>query len=196
MSDRETQMKKKTVVTIFLILVASAGYLLLKNNNADKKDVKLTEQESQKKLVGSLIKKRINKALKKSHRNESNKEENANEAAFIQKTELEPLSREEVKSLKGESLRKRLQDLDSKLDDAIQKYPDLPPPPEWYKEEMEYLGNKYFKTSGKSKYKTGISEEEQEKRERYVEYLERIEQEGLDISSEELAEQKRKIIGE
>lgn len=187
---------KKLLISAAVIIFILIAYFLFKDDSYEKNEVSKRTEEQKTEVIGSLIKKRLNVEIKKARKNKSKEDIEYDEVEFSNKTNLEPLTKEDIISIQGEALQKRLKDLDSKLDDAIQKYPDLPPPPEWYTEEMEYLGNKYFATSGKSKYKTELNEEEGEKRERYLRYLEKVEQEGLEINNEELAEQKRKIYGE
>jgi len=98
--------------------------------------------------------------------------------------------------LEGDGLQKRVSELDAKLDHAIQKHPDLPSPPEWYLREKEYLGDKFFATAGKSKYETELTEEQKERQQRYLNYLEKIKETGEAVSDEQLAETKEQILGD
>ncbi|HQO92694.1 MAG TPA: hypothetical protein PLX56_10230, partial [bacterium] len=146
------------------------------------------KQKVKEKIVSNL-----NTALRKSLRQAAPEEM---EKVFNEKTELSPLPFDEVEKLEGDDLQKRVSELDAKLDHAIQKYPDLPPPPEWYIREMEYLGDKFFQTVGKSRYENDLSEEQKERQQKYLNYLEQIRKSGEAVSNEQLAKIKEQILGE
>ncbi|MBP5406102.1 hypothetical protein J6Z19_03000 [bacterium] len=118
------------------------------------------------------------------------------EKLFNEQTGLEPLHFDEVEKLEGETLQKRYEELDTKLDFAIKKNPDLPPIPEWYTRERDYVENKFFATVGKSRYKTELTEEQKQKQQKYFDYLEKIKKSRREISDEELAKAKEQILGE
>ena len=66
----------------------------------------------------------------------------------------------------------------------------------FYLREKEYLGDKFFATAGKSKYETELTEEQKERQQRYLNYLEKIKETGEAVSDEQLAETKEQILGD
>jgi hypothetical protein len=190
-------MKRGKEILIGLSIIAVAGILFFMNKDEDKDKDKesdissseVQENENAKKKIVSNLATVLGRSMKQSSPEELEK-------VFNEKTELSPLPFDEVEKLEGDNLQKRVTELDTKLDHAIQKHPDLPPPPEWYLREKEHLGNKFFATVGKSRYETELTEEQKERQERYLSYLEQIRKSGEIVSDEELAKTKEQILGE
>ncbi|MCK5808937.1 hypothetical protein KAH37_08140 [bacterium] len=187
-------MRKLIVVAFIFIMAVISLFLFFKeevldDNNKTVTSIKenRTEQNIKKKVKSNLL------ALTKSLKQVSPKKM---EVTFNEKTELTPMNFDEVAQLKGEALQKRVKELDAKLDAAIQKYPDLGPPPEWYTKEMAYLSDKFFKTIGKSKYKTEMTNKQKEKQQEYINYLHDLEDSGEVVSDKKLAKIKRTMLGE
>ncbi|HRZ79169.1 MAG TPA: hypothetical protein P5044_04090, partial [bacterium] len=155
---------KKNVVIFFVFLAATAVALLLyfKNDNAGKSE-KSSNNPAEKNEMEKEVASKLSSALGRAMKNAKPEEL---ERVFNEKTELTPLPFDEVEKLEGENLQKRVQELDAKLDHAVQTNPDLPPPPEWYLREKEYLFNKFFATVGKSRYRTEMTEEQKERQQR------------------------------
>lgn len=155
------------VVLVVIIFIGIALFLTSQTSNdqtsESKNENKIKMQQIERKQQISDMKKVLKRSLKPVD----------SEKIFNEKTDLEPLPFGEVKKLEGETLQKRYEELDAKLDAAIQKNPDLPPIPEWYTRERDYVENKFFDTIGKSNYKTEPTEEQKIKRQKYLNYLEK-----------------------
>ncbi|MBP5434499.1 hypothetical protein J6Z39_01620 [bacterium] len=184
---------KKNKVVIAVAVLAIICCIAFLANRTSKDTASKTQTERNIKAQQTLKKKQIadfEKALRKSLKPVDY------EKIFNEKTNLEPLPFDELEKLEGEALQKRYEELDVKLDYAIQKNPDLPQIPEWYTRERDYVENKFFATVGKSRYKTELTEEQKEKRQKHLDYLEEIKKSGREISDEELAKTKEQILGE
>lgn len=178
---------------ILSVAVVIAVAVFRNGKDEAEKSGKLLKTVSESKEVERSVSSKLSVAFGRAMKNAKPEEL---EKVFNEKTELTPLPFDEVKKLEGERLQKRVQELDAKLDHAIQKNPDLPPPPEWYLKEKEYLGNKFFTTIGKSKYQTELTEEQKEKRQRYLNYIEKLKKTGKVISDKKRVEIKEQILGE
>lgn len=185
-------MSKSKIVVVFGILVFIGVVVLLTSQTSKDQtyepkrgnDIKAQQIEKEKQISD------MTKALKRSLKPVDS------EKIFNEQTGLEPLPFNEVEKLEGEALQKRYEELDAKLDFAIKKNPDLPPIPEWYTRERDYVENKFFATVGKSRYKTELTEEQKQRQQKYFDYLEEIKKSGRKISDEELAKTKEQILGE
>ena len=186
-------MKKNTMIFFVFLAISAVAVLLYFNNDDAGKSEKSSKSHAEKNETGKAVSSKLSAALGRAMKNAKPEEL---ERVFNEKTELTPLPFDEVEKLEGENLQKRVQELDAKLDHAIQTNPDLPPPPEWYLREKEYLFNKFFATVGKSKYRTEMTEEQKERQQRYVNYLEEIKKTGEVVSDEQLAKIKEQILGE
>lgn len=178
------------VVLVVIIFIGIALFLTSRTSNnqtsESKNENKIEMQEIERKQQISDMKKVLKRSLKPIN----------SEKIFNETTGLEPLPFDEVEKLEGETLQKRYEELDAKLDAAIQKNPDLPPIPEWYTRERDYVENKFFATIGKSRYKTELTEEQKQRQQKYFDYLEEIKKSGHEISDEELAKTKEQILEE
>ncbi|HPS31370.1 MAG TPA: hypothetical protein PLZ43_14010 [bacterium] len=187
---------KKSRIVFFLILsvvVVIAVAIFRNGKNEEEKSGKMQKTVSESSGVERSVSSKLSLALGRAMKNAKPEEL---EKLFNEKTELTPLQFDEVEKLEGDGLQKRVVELDVKLDHAIQTNPDLPPPPEWYLKEREYLNNKFFATIGKSKYQTELTEEQKEKQQKYLNYLEEIKKTGEAVSDEQLAKIKEQILGE
>lgn len=185
-------MKRHKMIIVVAVL-AIIGCIAFLANRTSKDTVSKSQTERNIKTQQAQKKKQIaeiGKALKKSLKPVDY------EKIFNEKTNLEPLPFDELEKLEGEALQKRYEELDIKLEYAIQKNPDLPPIPEWYTRERDYIENKFFATVGKSRYKTELSEEQKQRQQKYLDYLEEIKRSGREISDEEKAKTKEQILGE
>ena len=185
-------MSKSKIVVVFGILFFIGVVVLLTSQTSkdqaseSKKENNIKVQQIEKEKQISDMKKVLKRSLKPID----------SEKIFNETTGLEPLPFDEVEKLEGETLQKRYEELDAKLDAAIQKNPNLPPIPEWYTRERDYIENKFFDTAGKSRYKTELTEEQKQRQEKYFDYLEEIKKSRREISDEELAKAKEQILGE
>ena len=184
---------KEILIGLLIIAVASILFFVNKEEDKNKKNNILSSKVQKNEKTREKMVSNLNTALKKSLKQAIPEEL---EKVFNEKTELEPLPFDEVEKLEGENLQKRVSELDAKLDHAIQKHPDLPPPPEWYLREKEHLGNKFFATVGKSRYETELTREQKERQQRYLSYIDEIRKSGEIVSDEELAKTKEQILGE
>ena len=184
-------MSKSKIVVVFAGIIFVACVLFLVNQSSNNKmlgskiENNIKTQSAKKKQISDMM-----RILEKSSKPLDLEEK------FNEQTGLKPLRFDEVEKLEGEALQKRCEELDVKLDYAIRKNHDLPPIPEWYTRERDYIENKFFATVGKSRYKTELTEEQKEKRQKYLNYLEEIKKSGAEISDEELAKTKEQILGE
>lgn len=183
---------KKNRIVVFLILSVAVVVAVAVFRNG-KEPQKLSKAVSESSEVERSVSSKLTVALGRAMKNAKPEEL---EKVFNEKTELSPLPFDEVEKLEGDGLQKRVAELDAKLDHAIQTNPDLPPPPEWYLKEREYLNNKFFATVGKSKYQTEMTEEQKENQQKYLNYLEEIKKTGEVVSDEKLAKIKEQMIGE
>lgn len=187
-------MRSKSKIIIVLVVIIFIGiivFLISKTPDdkisESKKENNIKVQEIEKEKQISDIKKALKRSLKPVD----------SEKIFNEQTGLEPLLFDEVEKLEGEALQKRYEELDAKLDFAIKKNPDLPPIPEWYTRERDYVENKFFATVGKSKYKTEPTEEQKVKRQKYLDYLEKEgKRTSIETSEEDLAKTKEQILEE
>lgn len=185
-------MSKSRVIIIFALIIFIGCILFLtqreSNDTASEYQTKnnIKAQQIDRKKQISDMKKVLKRSLKSID----------SEKLFNEQTGLEPLHFDEVEKLEGETLQKRYEELDTKLDFAIKKNPDLPPIPEWYTRERDYVENKFFATVGKSRYKTELTEEQKQRQKKYFDYLEEIKKLGREISDEELRKTKEQILGE
>ncbi|HNZ53710.1 MAG TPA: hypothetical protein PLD55_12795 [bacterium] len=184
---------KEILIGLLIIAVASVLFFVNKDEDKNKKSDILSSEVQKNEKTREKIVSNLATALGRSMKQSSPEEL---EKVFNERTELTPLPFDEVEKLEGDNLQKRFQELDAKLDHAIQKHPDLPPPPEWYLREREYLGNKFYATVGKSRYETELTQEQKERQQRYLSHLEQIRKTGEIVSDEELAKTKEQILGE
>ena len=182
--------KSKIVILGFIVFIGIIIFLISQNSNDKMSELKnennIEAQQIESKKQISDMKKVLKRSLKPVD----------SEKIFNETTGLEPLPFDEVEKLEGETLQKRYEELDAKLDAAIKQNPDLPPIPEWYTRERDYVENKFFATVGKSRYKTELTEEQKQRQQKYFDYLEEIKKSGREISDEELAKTKEQILGE
>lgn len=183
--------KNKIIIGLAVIVFIGIIIFLMSKTPDDKiseskKENNIKVQQIEKEKQISDMKKALKRSLKPVD----------SEKNFNEQTGLEPLPFDEVEKLEGEDLQKRYEELDAKLDFAIKKNPDLPPIPEWYSRERDYVENKFFATIGKSRYKTEVTEEQKQRQQKYFDYLEEIKKSGRKISDEELAKTKEQILGE
>ncbi len=186
----------KKIIVVSSIVMVIVLFFIYKNKSVSVSSVSRSQDTVPTIVKRELVRKKIHSALSLFKHSAHHNRVDEDESVFNDRTGLSPIGFEEAKQLTGKKLEQRVRDLDSKLSEAIRKYPDLPPPPKWYIEEMNYLSNKYFRTVGKSRYVVKMSVKQKKRQQAYINYLRQVMESGEAVSDEERAEMKRQIIGE